>query len=98
MRSRCRFKASAYVKGCALLEADCIFIDFGTRRRRSFHAQDIVVRALVRASKDVHGKGALSGTSNVGVYPLVRLLLMVLLAQVHLARKYGLTPIGTIAQ
>lgn len=73
-------EASAYVKGCALLEADCIFIDFGTRRRRSFHAQDIVVRALVRASKDVHGKGALSGTSNV-----------------HLARKYGLTPIGTIA-
>ncbi|KAF8150550.1 nicotinate phosphoribosyltransferase [Crassisporium funariophilum] len=70
----------AYEKGKALLEGNCTFSEFGTRRRRSFQAQDTVVQALVRASKDVSGTGRLSGTSNV-----------------HLAHKYGLTPIGTIA-
>ncbi|KAF8962685.1 nicotinate phosphoribosyltransferase [Flammula alnicola] len=69
----------AYSKGKTLLEAGCHFSEFGTRRRRSFRAQDIVVQALVRASHDI-GTGGLSGTSNV-----------------HLAQKYDLTPIGTIA-
>jgi nicotinic acid phosphoribosyltransferase len=72
------FKASAYIKGRTLLEADCMFSDFGTRRRRSFHAQDIIVKALIQASKDVpHSKGGLSGTSNVGVYYLLTCLLFV---------------------
>ncbi|KAJ7883048.1 Quinolinate phosphoribosyl transferase [Mycena olivaceomarginata] len=62
----------AYEKGRTL--------EFGTRRRRSFAAQDIVVESLVRASKDVDSKGRLSGTSNV-----------------HLAHKYNLIPVGTIA-
>ncbi|KAJ7352578.1 nicotinate phosphoribosyltransferase, partial [Mycena albidolilacea] len=73
-------QALAYEKGRTLLQADCIFSEFGTRRRRSFAAQDIVVESLVRASKDVDSKGRLSGTSNV-----------------HLAHKYNLIPVGTIA-
>ncbi|KAJ7773032.1 nicotinate phosphoribosyltransferase [Mycena metata] len=73
-------KALAYEKGRALLEADCVFSEFGTRRRRSFKTQDIVVESLARASKDIESKGRLSGTSNV-----------------HLAHKYDLTPVGTIA-
>ncbi|KAJ7219967.1 nicotinate phosphoribosyltransferase [Mycena pura] len=73
-------QALAYEKGKALLQADCVFSEFGTRRRRSFEAQDIVVEALVQASKDIPSKGKLSGTSNV-----------------HLAHKYDLTPVGTIA-
>ncbi|KAI0249857.1 nicotinate phosphoribosyltransferase [Lactifluus subvellereus] len=70
----------AYSKGARLLEAGCAFSDFGTRRRRSYHIQDVVVGQLVRVAKDRPGKGKLSGTSNV-----------------HLAHKYGVTPVGTIA-
>ncbi|KAF5375636.1 hypothetical protein D9757_008554 [Collybiopsis confluens] len=70
----------AYQKGRSLLEAGCVFSEFGTRRRRSFHTQDSLVRQLMRASQDVPDVGKLTGTSNV-----------------FLARKYGLTPIGTVA-
>jgi len=67
-RSESPLKASAYAKGCALFRAGCTVSEFGTRRRRSFQTQDIVVKALVQASKDVNGNGVLSGTSNVSVY------------------------------
>ncbi|KAJ3558789.1 hypothetical protein NP233_g11431 [Leucocoprinus birnbaumii] len=72
----------AFQKGRALLEAGCSISEFGTRRRRSFRTQDIVVQGLVRASQQsyTNTRGRLSGTSNV-----------------HLAHKYNLTPIGTIA-
>ncbi|KAH9999212.1 nicotinate phosphoribosyltransferase [Russula compacta] len=55
----------AYEKGAKLLEAGCAFNDFGTRRRRSYHVQDILIGQLVRAEKDHPGKGILLGTSNV---------------------------------
>lgn len=55
----------AYQKGVALLQGGCTFSDFGTRRRRDFHTQELVIKGLVRASKDVRGPGSLSGTSNV---------------------------------
>lgn len=55
----------AYTKAKLLIEAGCHFSEFGTRRRRSFQAQDTVVQALIQASKDVVGRGGLSGTSNV---------------------------------
>ncbi|KAG7451014.1 nicotinate phosphoribosyltransferase [Guyanagaster necrorhizus] len=70
----------AYSKAKALQEGGCVYMEFGTRRRRTFHAQDIMVSALVRASGEVQGKGRLMGTSNV-----------------HLAHKYGVAPMGTIA-
>ncbi|KAI0059188.1 nicotinate phosphoribosyltransferase [Artomyces pyxidatus] len=70
----------AYAKGKTLLEAGCAISEFGTRRRRSYHVQDIVVGMLVQAERDFPGRGKVTGTSNV-----------------HLARKYGLTPVGTIA-
>ncbi len=56
---------AAYEKAKTYLEAGCVFSEFGTRRRRSYHIQDLVVQTLIRASNDFKGKGKLMGTSNV---------------------------------
>lgn len=73
----------AYHKGSKLLEGGCIFSEFGTRRRRDYHTQDLVLQGLRRAAdegKTAGWKGKLSGTSNV-----------------HFAHKHELAPIGTVA-
>ncbi|ORY87792.1 Quinolinate phosphoribosyl transferase [Protomyces lactucae-debilis] len=73
-------KASA--KGKALLEAGCLFSEFGTRRRRDYKTQDLVLQGLLAAaqgkSEDVLGQ--LVGTSNI-----------------HFAARYNLKAIGTVA-
>ncbi|KAI9755516.1 MAG: hypothetical protein M4579_004242 [Chaenotheca gracillima] len=72
-----------YRKGAILLENGCAFSEFGTRRRRDYHTQDLVIRGLRRAAadgKEKGWKGTLAGTSNV-----------------HFAHKHGLVPIGTVA-
>ncbi|EXJ95863.1 nicotinate phosphoribosyltransferase [Capronia coronata CBS 617.96] len=56
---------NAYQKARRLLKAGCTFSEFGSRRRRSFHTHDIVVKGLVRAAKEDGISGDLSGTSNV---------------------------------
>ncbi|KAJ2457594.1 nicotinate phosphoribosyltransferase, partial [Coemansia sp. RSA 2424] len=63
-------------KGERLAKAGCRFAEFGTRRRRSFKTQDIVMSELSRLTS---GAGGIAGTSNV-----------------YLARKYGVSPVGTI--
>lgn len=60
-------------KGRWLSAAECNWSDFGTRRRRSYQTQDIVVREMA-------GLNGFAGTSNV-----------------HLAMKYGVKAIGTMA-
>ncbi|KAI4218795.1 MAG: hypothetical protein LQ349_008570 [Xanthoria aureola] len=73
----------AYIKGRKLLEHGCIFSEFGTRRRRDYHTQDLVIQGLQRAAADCQTqgwKGKLGGTSNV-----------------HFAMKYGIPPVGTVA-
>ncbi|KAL8668298.1 MAG: hypothetical protein Q9168_007075, partial [Polycauliona sp. 1 TL-2023] len=73
----------AYIKARKLIEHGCIFSEFGSRRRRDYHTQDLVLQGLQRAATDSKAqgwKGKLSGTSNV-----------------HFAMKYGLTPVGTVA-
>ncbi|KAL8744384.1 MAG: hypothetical protein Q9190_003358 [Brigantiaea leucoxantha] len=73
----------AYAKGCRLLEHGCIFSEFGSRRRRDYHTQDLVLQGLGRAAMEGKRKGwlgKLSGTSNV-----------------HFAMKYNIPPIGTVA-
>ncbi|SCV71949.1 BQ2448_4643 [Microbotryum intermedium] len=70
-------------KGRQLFLGGCLTSEFGTRRRRSFKAQDIIIRGLMAAHEKYlsgEGRGRLLGTSNV-----------------YLAMKYGLMPIGTIA-
>lgn len=69
--------ASAYSKAQAYLTHGCVFSEFGTRRRRSYHIQDLVVTTLIRAFQDYQidearqktdgEKGKLMGTSNVRV-------------------------------
>ncbi|KAL8696198.1 MAG: hypothetical protein Q9224_002921 [Gallowayella concinna] len=73
----------AYVKGCKLMGHGCVFSEFGSRRRRDYHTQDLVIQGLKRAADDSQAqgwKGKLSGTSNV-----------------HFAMKYGIPPVGTVA-
>ncbi|KIY73764.1 nicotinate phosphoribosyltransferase [Cylindrobasidium torrendii FP15055 ss-10] len=55
----------AYDKAKRLLHNGCSFMEFGTRRRRTGRTQEIVIQALIAASKEVPGKGKLLGTSNV---------------------------------
>lgn len=76
----------AISKARRLLNAGCIFSEFGTRRRRDFKTHDIILSALVDEYKvyqqDEHAaKGALSGTSNV-----------------YMAMKYQLPCIGTVGK
>lgn len=73
----------AQSKGAQLLQHGCLFSEFGTRRRRDYHTQDLVLQGLIRAAREgtVQGwKGTLNGTSNV-----------------HFAMKYGIPPVGTVA-
>lgn len=73
----------AYQKGLTLLEEGCLFSEFGTRRRRDYHTQDLVLQGLRRAADEAAAKGLsgkLTGTSNV-----------------HFAMKHDLLPVGTVA-
>ena len=73
----------AYQKGCTLLQNGCLFSEFGTRRRRDYKTQDLVMQGLSRAAEDgakSRWPGKLTGTSNV-----------------HLAMRYDVAPIGTVA-
>lgn len=70
-------------KGETLLQHGALFSEFGSRRRRDYHTQELVLHGLQDA-RDVGQKegwtGKLTGTSNV-----------------HFAMKLGLTPVGTVA-
>ena len=71
----------AYHKAERLLDAGCVFSDFGTRRRASFKAEDTAVRAFCDcAANKSDAEGKFVGTSNV-----------------YLAMKYNITPVGTMA-
>ncbi|KAJ2341049.1 nicotinate phosphoribosyltransferase, partial [Coemansia sp. RSA 2618] len=50
-------------KGTRLVDSACNFAEFGTRRRRDFKTQDIVMSALAQLPRDAPGR--CTGTSNV---------------------------------
>lgn len=59
------YYARSYAKASRMIEAGCFFSDFGTRRRASFQAQDVSVRAMAECSRAKGGPGRFTGTSNV---------------------------------
>ena len=70
-------------KGMRLLESGCVVSEFGSRRRRDYHTQKLVLQGLLEAKKEGSSKGhtgQISGTSNV-----------------HFAMQFGIPPIGTVA-
>ncbi|KAI6864486.1 nicotinate phosphoribosyltransferase, partial [Hortaea werneckii] len=78
-------RESAKEKGLQLLEAGCVFSEFGSRRRRDYATHCMVMEGLIAAQQDASTHhpswtGKLGGTSNV-----------------HMAMKYSLAPIGTVA-
>lgn len=65
------------------MEAGCMFSEFGTRRRRDYHTQELILQGLCSAQSEASSAGytgKLTGTSNV-----------------HFAMKHNLPPIGTVA-
>lgn len=76
-------KKRAYDKGVQLLQGACVVSEFGSRRRRDYHTQDLVMQGLWQAQlkgESENWPGKLTGTSNV-----------------HFAMKYEVNPIGTVA-
>lgn len=70
-------------KAHRLVRAGIRFSEFGTRRRRSYLTQEVVLQGLVQGERyalSSDGTGKLVGTSNV-----------------HFARLFDLTPVGTVA-
>lgn len=59
------YYGKSYEKGRRLLEAGCVFSDFGTRRRASFEAEDVAVCAMKACSHNNSWLGRFVGTSNV---------------------------------
>lgn len=55
----------AYKKAERLLSAGCVYSDFGTRRRTSFAAEEVVVRAMKDCYNSREWSGRFVGTSNV---------------------------------
>lgn len=73
----------AFDKGLRLLEHGCIFSEFGTRRRRDYHTHDLVMRGLIKAAKTSQEKGWEGNLTGT--------------SNVHMAMKYGVAPVGTVA-
>lgn len=55
----------SYAKAERMIEAGCLFSDFGTRRRASAEAQETAVKAMAECSRSHNGPGRFTGTSNV---------------------------------
>lgn len=59
------FYHRSYHKAERLLDAGCVFSDFGTRRRLSFQAEDTLLRAMTDCSRSRSHSGVFAGTSNL---------------------------------
>lgn len=73
----------AYDKGKKLLEHGCLFSEFGTRRRRDYHTHEMAMQGLTRAAATAKEKGWAGKLTGT--------------SNVHMAMKYGIPPVGTVA-
>lgn len=55
----------SYEKARRMIDAGCVFSDFGTRRRASFKSQETAIRAMKSCNDTLAGPGRFIGTSNV---------------------------------
>lgn len=55
----------SYEKARRMIDAGCVFSDFGTRRRASFKAQETAISAMKACNDTLAGPGRFIGTSNV---------------------------------
>lgn len=85
-------KELAYNKAKRLIEAGCLFSEFGTRRRRDFKTQDMVLKALTEENEENKKKKNVSSSSNIGTGSLSGT------SNVYLAMKYNITCIGTVGK
>ncbi len=60
-----KYYHKSFAKAGRMIDAGCVFSDFGTRRRASFGAQDTVVRAMSDCSRQNTAPGLFTGTSNI---------------------------------
>ncbi len=59
------FSARSAEKARRMIDAGCVFSDFGTRRRASFRSQETAVKAMADCDRAMNGPGRFVGTSNV---------------------------------
>lgn len=52
-------------KAKTLINNGCKFSEFGTRRRRSFETQDLVVEGILKGASEINRSESITGTSNV---------------------------------
>lgn len=71
-------------KGKELMQAGCAFSEFGSRRRRDYRTHEMVIEGLLQAQKEAKQHPEWKGK-------------LTGTSNVHLAMRYGLAPIGTVA-
>ncbi|KAK5109698.1 hypothetical protein LTR62_006821 [Meristemomyces frigidus] len=76
---------NAEEKGLKLIQNGCAFSEFGSRRRRDYKTHEMVLQGLVGAQKEADSNG-LGWTGKFSGT-----------SNVHMAMKFGVTPIGTVA-
>jgi nicotinate phosphoribosyltransferase len=86
--------AKATRKCAELIENGCTFSDFGSRRRRDYATQDMVLQGIMQAAKEAEHTSRADGKSLTSG---IRLGKFSGTSNVHFAMKYDCAPVGTVA-
>lgn len=91
---------NAYKKAQQLISNGCVFSEFGTRRRRSYHTMELIMTGLVRAEKGAASAARTNATTNTNKHDggkSVRNGKLQGTSNVHFAMRFDILPIGTVA-